>query len=128
MIFYNLINNAIKFNQKENPTVEIRLAKECASFWTFSIKDNGIGIAKEHQKKIFEIFKRLHGKEKYQGTGIGLSVCKRIVHRHRGEIWIESEEGKGTTFYFTISKHLLKITQQQAAEEQAKKDFKTMMN
>lgn len=128
MIFYNLINNAIKFNQKEKPTVEIRLFEECDNYWTFSVKDNGIGIAKEYQDKIFEIFKRLHGKEEYKGTGIGLAVCKKIVLRHRGKIWIESEQGKGTTFFFTISKKLLKISQEKGKEEEAKMDFKTMMN
>ena len=128
MIFYNLVNNAIKFNQKEKPTVEIRLFEECNSYWTFSVKDNGIGIAKEYQDKIFEIFKRLHGKEQYKGTGIGLAVCKKIVLRHRGTIWIKSVEGQGTTFFFTISKKLQKISLDQAKEDQAKIDFKTMMN
>ncbi|MFK7775358.1 MAG: two-component regulator propeller domain-containing protein [Saprospiraceae bacterium] len=107
MVFHNLICNAIKFNKKESPVVIIS-NNEIASdeFWQFSVEDNGIGIAKEYQSKIFKIFRRLHSKKDYEGTGIGLALSQKIVHRHGGKIWVESIEGEGTTFYFTISKNL----------------------
>lgn len=106
MVFYNLINNALKFNTRERPTVSVR-EEDDDNHWKFSVKDNGIGIAPEHQDKIFGIFKRLHNKTEFEGTGIGLSVCQKIVLRHEGDIWLESELGKGTTFFFTIQKDLV---------------------
>lgn len=107
MVFYNLINNAIKFNKSEKPTVEIRSHEaDEEGYWKFSIKDNGIGIAPKFKQKIFEIFRRLHHKQDYEGTGIGLAVCQKIILRHGGKIWIDSTIDQGTTFYFTISKTL----------------------
>jgi PAS domain S-box-containing protein len=102
-VFQNLIANAIKFRQKEIPRVHISV-REQEHEWVFSVKDNGIGIDPKYSGRLFVIFQRLHTKEEYPGTGIGLAVCKRIVERHGGRIWFESELGKGTTFYFTIPK------------------------
>ena len=100
-LLQNLIGNAIKFHGDKPPKIHIS-AKKLDNEWLFSIKDNGIGINQRHQQQIFSIFKRLHTREEYPGTGIGLSICKRIVERHGGHIWLESEPGKGSTFHFTI--------------------------
>jgi two-component system, chemotaxis family, sensor kinase Cph1 len=100
-LFQNLIGNAIKFHGAEKPQIHIS-AEEKDGEWEFAVKDNGIGIAPENFERIFVIFQRLHTREEYPGTGIGLSVCKRIVERHGGRIWLESEAGKGTTFHFTL--------------------------
>ena len=100
-LLQNLIANAIKFHGDKPPKIQIS-AQEFGDKWLFSVKDNGIGIDPKHQDQIFSIFKRLHTREDYEGTGIGLSICKRIVERHGGNIWVESELGKGSTFYFTI--------------------------
>jgi len=102
-ILQNLIGNSIKFHGDKPPRIHIS-AQELENEWLFTIKDNSIGIDLRHQQQIFSIFKRLHTREEYPGTGIGLSICKRIVERHGGHIWLESEPGKGSTFYFTISK------------------------
>ncbi|MGK7391964.1 MAG: PAS domain-containing sensor histidine kinase [Candidatus Cyclobacteriaceae bacterium M2_1C_046] len=103
-LFQNLINNAIKFRKPDEDPVVIIDAKEAKSHWTFSISDNGIGISEENFQKIFEIFSRLHLKTDYPGSGIGLAKCKKIVQHHNGDIWVKSEPGKGSTFYFTLEK------------------------
>ena len=106
MVFYNLINNGIKFNEKERPQINISYdAIYSDEFWKFSVTDNGIGIDESHHSKIFELLNRLHNKSTYEGTGIGLALCKKIIYHHGGDIWIESQVGEGSTFHFTIRKN-----------------------
>lgn len=105
-LLQNLIANAIKFKKKDtNPIIQI-LCKQSPTHWIFSVKDNGIGFDYSYSKRIFNIFQRLHTPQDYQGSGIGLSICQKIVQRHKGKIEAVSEEGKGATFTFTISKDL----------------------
>jgi PAS domain S-box-containing protein len=106
-LFQNLIGNAVKFSAEQS---RIRIsAKREDGWWVFSVTDNGIGMEPEDTGKIFAVFHRLHSKSDYQGTGIGLAICKRIVERHGGRIWVESEPGKGSTFYFTLPAQEQKI-------------------
>ncbi len=100
-VFQNLISNAIKFHGSQPPKINISVKKN-EKEWIIAVKDNGIGIDPKYQKQIFEVFKRLHTKQQYPGTGIGLSITQKIILQHGGQIWVESELGKGTTFYFTI--------------------------
>jgi len=101
-LFQNLVGNAIKFASPDRPPVVQVKAKRQRTEWLFSVEDNGIGIAQEFLDRIFLVFQRLHTTEQYPGTGIGLAICKRIVDRHGGRIWVESVPGQGTTVYFTI--------------------------
>jgi signal transduction histidine kinase len=100
-LMQNLIGNAIKYRSNRPPRIRID-AEKIGDLWEFAVHDNGLGIAPEHHQTVFEIFKRLHGREKYPGTGIGLAVCKKIIERHGGEITLESRLGAGSTFRFTI--------------------------
>ncbi|HVO74359.1 MAG TPA: PAS domain S-box protein [Ignavibacteriaceae bacterium] len=100
-VFQNLIQNAVKFKSDKKPVIKIKSERKDGK-WVFSVSDNGIGIDPDFHERIFTIFQRLHSREKYPGTGIGLAVCKRIIERHGGQISVRSELNKGTTFYFTI--------------------------
>ena len=102
-LFQNLIGNAIKFHGEQPPRVHVS-ARDMGPAWEFHVQDNGIGIDPKHAGRLFVIFERLHNQDKYPGTGIGLAICKRVVERHGGAIWFDSEPGKGTTFHFTIPK------------------------
>ena len=100
-LFQNLISNGIKFRSSEAPRIDVSAARE-GEHWLFAVKDNGIGIAPRHHEQIFQMFQRLHHRGQYPGTGVGLAVSAKIVQRHGGAIWVDSDEGKGTTVYFTI--------------------------
>lgn len=105
-LFQNLISNAIKFTTKDIvPSIEIKGVTN-KHHWQFSVKDNGIGIEEAYKEKIFLMFKRLHTTKEYEGTGIGLALCKKVIEQHNGKIWFESVPGEGTTFHFTIKKGL----------------------
>ncbi len=103
MVFQNLIANALKFRGEEPPRVEIS-SREEDDDWVVEVRDNGIGIDPEYFDRVFVIFQRLHTREEYGGTGIGLSLCKKVVERHGGRMWIESEGTSGSTFFFTLPK------------------------
>ena len=100
-LFQNLIGNAIKYRSSEAPMVRVSASRQGDS-WVFSVQDNGIGIAEQYHPRIFQLFQRLHSQKRYSGTGIGLAICQRIVERHGGRLWVESEPNRGSTFYFSI--------------------------
>ncbi|HUL42805.1 MAG TPA: GAF domain-containing protein, partial [Bacteroidota bacterium] len=106
IVLRNLIGNAVKFNDKPTPTVTIGFQNTENNSYLFSVTDNGIGIEKEFFEKIFVIFQRLHRREEYEGSGAGLAIVKKIIELHKGRIWVESEPGKGSAFFFTVPKPL----------------------
>jgi light-regulated signal transduction histidine kinase (bacteriophytochrome) len=103
-LLQNLIGNAVKYRGDRAPEIHIGAVRR-GPFWEFFVGDNGIGIADEYKEQIFGIFKRLHHGDKYSGTGIGLAICQRIVQRAGGQIWVESQPGQGSTFFFTLPAH-----------------------
>ncbi len=109
IVFYNLLHNALKFNTHPQPFIQV-IAQSKRTHYLFSVVDNGIGIPKEQKENIFMIFKRLHRKEDYEGTGLGLAMCRKIVERHGGKIWLETDVEKGSIFCFTIPKGRFLVT------------------
>jgi len=103
-LFQNLIGNALKFRGNTSPHIRIRVS-EAPDEWELAVQDNGIGIAAEHAERVFVLFQRLNSRAQYEGTGIGLAICKRIVERHGGRIWVESQPGQGAIFRFTLRKN-----------------------
>jgi PAS domain S-box-containing protein len=103
-LFQNLIGNAIKFKKQDEPIRVHVGVSDAGSEWRFSVSDNGIGIEPQYYQRIFMVFQRLHTRDEYPGTGIGLAICKKVVDRHRGRIWVESAPGQGSTFHFTLPK------------------------
>jgi len=117
-LMQNLIGNALKYHGPEPPRVYVSAQRE-GDDWVVSVRDNGIGIAQKHHERIFEIFKRLHTQQEYPGTGIGLAVCRRVVHRHGGKIWVESEAGHGSVFKFTIPERRIRSYEHDNEQNQA---------
>ena len=103
-IFMNLIDNGLKFNKSQMPTVEVT-CRESEAELLFKVSDNGIGVEEKYFDRLFTLFERLHTQEEYPGTGAGLAICKKIVQQFGGKIWIESQVGKGSTFFFTLAKN-----------------------
>jgi hypothetical protein len=117
LLFQNLLANAIKFRRKDEcPRIHVSSVDSDAE-WIISVQDNGIGIDARHAERIFQVFQRLHTRQEYPGTGIGLAVCKKVVERHGGKLWVEAEPGAGCTFRFTIPKPKINGTGDHSANQ-----------
>jgi light-regulated signal transduction histidine kinase (bacteriophytochrome) len=103
-LFQNLVVNSIKYRSEEVPRIQIAVEARDGE-WLFSVRDNGIGIEPQYAEKVFGLFKRVKPRDRSSGTGMGLAICRRVVGRHRGRIWVESALGKGATFYFTLQRN-----------------------
>jgi light-regulated signal transduction histidine kinase (bacteriophytochrome) len=103
-LFQNLLVNSVRYRRDETPNIEVT-ARADGNEWLFSVRDNGIGIDPQYSEKIFGIFKCLHPRDRYPGSGMGLAICRKIVSRHEGRIWVESALGEGATFYFTLPRN-----------------------
>jgi light-regulated signal transduction histidine kinase (bacteriophytochrome) len=101
LVFQNLVGNALKYRSNERPSIHIAADRHNEEY-IFSVRDNGIGIAREDADKVFEVFHRLHTRSEYEGSGVGLAICRKILERHGGQIWVESTKGAGATFFFRL--------------------------
>jgi light-regulated signal transduction histidine kinase (bacteriophytochrome) len=108
-LFQNLVGNAIKYQKPGVPRIHISAVRERGKKWTFSVQDNGLGIEPQYFDRIFGMFQRLHKREEFAGTGIGLAICKKIVERHGGVISVESQPGLGSTFHFSLTEGKRKL-------------------
>jgi light-regulated signal transduction histidine kinase (bacteriophytochrome) len=122
-LLQNLIGNALKFHGAKPPHVHLGVRRQ-DEHWLFFVRDNGIGIDPQYAERIFVIFQRLHNRNEYPGTGIGLAICRKIIERHGGQIWVESTPGNGATFYFTLpsAEHLPPGTLHPASAQPAPRD------